>query len=179
MGHDAGTLSEGAHPGSGRSAPWYRSRAARRLVLARFVPLLAAGSLAWEIVQLPLYTLWSEGTPRSRLFAVAHCTIGDVMIGTAALLISVMLFGRRGWPRLNHGRVLGAATIAGVAYTVFSEWLNTQVTMSWQYSESMIQVPPFGTGIAPLLQWILVPPMAYALAHALGRARRGTQKLNS
>jgi hypothetical protein len=134
------------------------------------VPLLAAGSLAWEIVQLPLYTLWSEGTPRSRLFAVVHCTIGDVMIGTAALLISVMLFGRRGWPRLNHGRVLGAATIAGVAYTVFSEWLNTQVTMSWHYADSMLLVPPLGTGIAPLLQWIVVPPLAYWLAHQRAQA---------
>lgn len=155
----------------GGNVPWYRSRAVWRFVFARFVPLLAAGNLVWEILQLPFYTLWQEGTPRSRLFAILHCTAGDVMIGTAALLASVMLFGRRGWPRFKHRRVLGAATFAGVAYTVFSEWMNTQVTMSWQYAESMLQVPPLGTGIAPLLQWIIVPPMAYSLAHALGRAR--------
>lgn len=159
----------------GGSALWYRSRAAWRFVFARFVPLLAAGNLIWEILQLPFYTLWQEGTPRSRLFAILHCTAGDVMIGTVALLASVMLFGRRGWPRFRHGRVLGAATTAGVAYTVFSEWVNTQVTMSWQYAESMLQVPPLGTGIAPLLQWIVVPPLAYWLAIVLDRmqTRRG------
>lgn len=162
------------------NALWYRSRAAWRFVLARFVPLLMAGNLAWEIFQLPFYTLWREGTLQSRAFAVVHCTIGDVLIGTAALLVSVMLFGRRGWPDRGHGAVLGAATFFGAAYTVFSEWVNTQVTMSWQYSEFMIRVPPLGTGIAPLLQWIIVPPMAYLLAHALGRARgAGPKTLSS
>jgi len=148
------------------NAPWYRSRAVWHHVLARFLPLLAAGNLVWEILQLPFYTLWQEATPQFRIFAVAHCTIGDVMIGTSALLISVALFGRRGWPHVGHGRVLAPAMLAGAAYTVFSEWMNTQVTMGWQYAESMLRVPPLGTGIAPLLQWVVVPPLAYWLARA-------------
>ena len=156
------------------SAPWYRSRAARRFMFKGYVPLLAAGNLVWEILQLPFYALWQEGTPGSRLFAVVHCTAGDLMIGTAALLLALIFFGGRGWPRFNHGRVLGAATFAGVAYTVFSEWANTQVTMSWQYSEAMLQVPPLGTGIVPLLQWIVVPPLAYWIA--LGRAQSFLRK---
>ena len=150
-------------------ALWYRSRTAWRLVLARFVPFLAVGNLAWESLQLPYYTLWQEGTPRFQVFAVLHCTAGDVMIGTSALLASVMQFGRRGWPGSHHAWVLGAATFAGVAYTIFSEWLNTQVTMSWSYAGSMPRVPPLGTGLAPLLQWIVVPPLAYWLAFAAGR----------
>lgn len=166
----------GASASCHQSGNWYRSRAAWRFVLARFVPLLAVGNLLWEIFQLPFYTLWREGTPQLRAFAVVHCTSGDVPIGTAAVLALIMLFGRRGWPDRGHGAVLGAATFFGAAYTVFSEWLNTQVTMSWQYSESMVRVPPLGTGIAPLLQWIIVPPMAYSLAHALGRARGAQPK---
>lgn len=143
---DAGTRFAARAPRDpGEGALWYRSRAARGFVLARFVPLLAAGSLLWEIVQLPFYTLWQEGTPQSRAFAVVHCTGGDVLIGTAALLASIMLFARHGWPERGHGAVLGAATFFGVGYTLFSEWLNTQVTMSWQYSETMLRVPPLGT----------------------------------
>ena len=97
-------------------------------------------------------------------FAVLHCTAGDVMIGTTSLLAAVIFSGRRDWPRARHGRVLGSATFAGVAYTAFSEWLNTQVTMSWQYAESMLRVPLLGTGMAPLLQWIVIPLAAYLLA---------------
>lgn len=159
-----------AHPGAcapgdaAEHAPWYRSPATWRFVLARFVPLLTVGNLIWEILQLPLYTLWLEGTPQLWIFAIVHCTIGDVIIGTAALFISVVLFSKRGWPRIAHGRVLITATFAGVAYTILSEWANTQVTMNWQYAESMLRVPPLGTGIAPLLQWMVVPPLAYWLA---------------
>ena len=163
-----------APPDSVGSAHWYRSRTALRFVFARFVPLLAAGNLVWESIQLPFYTLWQEGTPRSRLFAIVHCTAGDLMIGTAALLLALIFFGGRGWPHRGHGAVLGATTFAGVAYTVFSEWVNTQVTMSWQYSEAMLQVPPLGTGIVPLLQWIVVPPLAYWIA--LGRAQSFVRK---
>lgn len=154
------------------SVLWYRSRAARRFMFARFVPLLAAGNLVWEALHLPFYTLWEEASARSRAFAVMHCTIGDVMIGTAALIVSVMLFGRHGWPDRRHVLVLCATTLAGIGYTVFSEWINTQLTMTWQYHESMPRVPPLGTGVTPLLQWMIVPPLAYRLAQAFGRARR-------
>lgn len=162
----------------GGNAPWYRSRAARIFLFARFVPLLAAGNLVWEVFQLPFYTLWQEGTPRSRVFAVVHCTMGDVMIGTGALLASVMLFGRHGWPDLKHGRVLGAATLVGLAYTVFSEWVNTQVTMSWQYADSMLRVPPLGTGLAPLLQWVVVLPLAYWFAVVADRMANAKRTLS-
>lgn len=161
----------GAFRNSDESTLWCRSRAAWSFTLTRFVPLFAGGNFVWESLQLPFYTLWQEGTPRSRLFAILHCTAGDVMIGTAALLASVMLFGRRGWPGLRHGRVLGATTLMGLAYTVFSEWVNTQVTMSWRYADSMLQLPPLGTGIAPLLQWIVIPPLVYCFAIAADRMR--------
>ncbi len=170
MRSDARTWFEASVPYDPRpKALWYRSRAALRFVFARFVPLLAVGNLIWEMLQLPFYTLWQDGTPRSRGFAVVHCAIGDALIGTSALLISVMVFGRSGWPRSGHGPVLGTAVLAGVAYTVFSEWVNTEVTMSWQYNDAMLRVPLLGTGITPLLQWIVVPPLAYSLARAIGR----------
>lgn len=167
---------DGVRPDVAVNVLWYRSHAARRFVFARFVPLLTAGSLIWETLHLPFYTLWQDGTPRSRAFAVAHCTIGDVMIGTAALLISVILLGRYGWPHLRHGSVLAASTLAGIAYTIFSEWKNTQVTLSWEYSNSMPLVPPLEIGVVPLLQWMIVPPLAYWLAHAVQAVPHETGK---
>jgi hypothetical protein len=54
------------------------------------------------------------------------------------------------------------AILLGLCYTVFSEWLNTQVRQSWSYTEAMPLVPPLGTGLAPLLQWLIVPGIALA-----------------
>jgi hypothetical protein len=93
------------------------------------------------------------------------------MIGTAALLMAIILMGRGGWPRSKHAHVLGAATFTGVAYTVLSEWVNTEITMGWEYGEAMLRVPPLGTGITPLLQWLVVPPAAYGLAYGIGMRR--------
>lgn len=135
-----------------------------RFVVLRFVPIFAAANLLWETLQLPLYTLWLEAPRSTQVFAVVHCTVGDILIGTSSLLLAVMLCGRHVWPPSRHGAVVTVATLLGVAYTVASEWLNTQIRFTWQYTEAMPLLPPFDTGLSPLLQWLVIPPLAYAVA---------------
>ena len=38
-----------------------------------FVAIIT-GNLAWEVLHLPLYTIWTLGSPVEQAFAVAHCT---------------------------------------------------------------------------------------------------------
>src|SRR6267143_3128268 len=81
-------------------APWYRDAAARSLILRRYLLWLAVLSLGWEIAQLPLYTLWKQATPAYMAFAVAHCMVGDVLIGSAALaaaLVVTQTLALAGW----------------------------------------------------------------------------------
>ena len=96
-------------------APWYRDAATRSLILRRYLPWLAVLSLGWEIAQLPLYTLWNEAGPGYIAFAVAHCTIGDILIGTVALALSLVLM-RAGsteqWPRARR-RMAAAIDVIG------------------------------------------------------------------
>ncbi len=113
--------------------------------------------LAWEIVQLPLYTLWTTGTFREQAFAVVHCTVGDVMIAGLTLLAALAVLGRPTWPAAGGRPVWLATLMLGVGYTIFSEWLNVSVRGSWTYSDLMPTLPPLGTGLAPLVQWIVVP----------------------
>lgn len=143
------------------TADWPR---ALRLYLG--VSLVA--HLGWEILQLPLYTLWSTGTLRQQAFAVVHCTLGDAMIAGLSLLLGLAIFARATWPRAGVARVFMASLAFGVGYTFYSEWLNVSVRGSWAYSDLMPLVPVIGTGIAPLLQWAVVPTLA--LWVALGRA---------
>lgn len=160
-----------SRPDGASVTPWHGSPQALRFIIARYVPLFAAGNLVWEVLHLPLYTLGRESDHGAMLFAVLHCTAGHVLIGIAVLLLSIILFGGHGWPRRKHVRVLGATTVAGVVYTVWSEWVNTELTLGWEYTDAMLRVPPFETGITPLLQWLVVPPVAYGLAYALGTRR--------
>jgi hypothetical protein len=135
---------------------------------------IAVGDFVWDAAQLPLYTLWQMGTPGEKLFAVVHCTLGDLLIALAALTLGLVLAGHSDWP-LRRFAVVAALMLAfGLGYTVFSEWLNIVVRRSWAYSSLMPVVSFFGLGIglSPLLQWLVVPTLAIYAARRAGREKR-------
>jgi hypothetical protein len=151
-----------AHP-----APyWYRDRASLKFIAFRYVPLLGALNLLWEIAQLPLYTLWSEGSLAFIAYAVIHCTLGDVVIGTLALLIALIATRARAVETWRRWRLALALVIPAVGYTSLSEWINTVARGSWKYSALMpvISFSGFEIGLSPLLQWLVIPPVALWLA---------------
>lgn len=134
------------------------------LALRWYLGVSLAAHLGWEVLQLPLYTLWSTGTLRQQAFSVLHCTLGDVMIAGLALLVALSLFGRTEWPAAGARHVYLASLMLGIGYTIYSEWLNVSVRGSWSYAESMPVIPMLGTGLTPLLQWIVVPTAALWIA---------------
>ena len=128
---------------------WYRDGEARRFIVLGYVPWCAGLNLVWE---------------------VAHCTAGDVLIGTAALLIALML-GREGpLPLWHWRRIVVAMLVLGPGYTISGEWLNTTF-FRWSYSEMMptLALGGIALGVSPLLQWLVLPPLALYLA---GRRQR-------
>ena len=113
------------------------------------------------IAQLPLYTLWHEGSTNDILFAVVQCTGGDIIFASLALLGALLIVGDPRWPQPRFHAVAAVAILGGLAYTVFSEWLNTEIRGSWAYTEAMPQLPFVGAGISPLAQWIVIPLIAF------------------
>ena len=132
--------------------------------LRRYISASLAVHLAWEVLQLPLYTLWTKGTLREQAFAVIHCTVGDAMIAGLSLLMALAIVGRPNWPNSGTRPVWLLTLLLGVSYTIYSEWLNVSVRGSWAYSDLMPTLPVLGTGLAPLFQWIVVPTLAMWLA---------------
>jgi hypothetical protein len=136
----------------------------------------AVGHLLWEILQLPLYTLWSESAPGEIAFAVVHCTGGDLVIALVSLTAALVLVGT---PRLPSERFRAIAILTvlfGVGYTVYSEWFNVSVRGSWAYAPSMPTIPPLGTGLTPALQWIAIPLAAMsAVRRAAERGLDGAE----
>ena len=136
--------------------------------LRRYLGVSLTAHLLWEVVQLPLYTIWTTGTGKQQAFAVLHCTVGDAMIAGLSLLVALAVFARRTWPSAGVLSVYVASLTLGVVYTIYSEWLNTSVRGSWAYSGRMPVVPVIGTGLTPLLQWFVIPTVALWIA--IGRA---------
>jgi|SRR5215471_10297638 len=139
------------------------------------VGLAAAGHFLWEAAQLPLYTLWRTGTPGAIVFALIHCTGGDILITTMTLAAAAALARVFCWRAFGWRMVLTAIGL-DVAYTIFSEWLNVEIRRSWAYTAAMPVLPWLGTGLTPLLQWVIVPGLALAIVaqryHRAGRVIR-------
>ncbi len=129
-------------------------------MIRRYLVLTVLLHLFWEIAHMPLYTLWNSGTSKEIAFAIVHCTGGDVLIALTALISALVLFGHNRWPHYRFMPVFVAALFFGIIYTAFSEWLNIEVRASWEYTDAMPVVPLVGMGLSPLLQWIVVPPVA-------------------
>lgn len=137
----------------------------RRAMLWRAAAIFLMANLIWETVQLPLYTLWRTGSRWEIAYAVIHCSVGDMLIGGWAFAISLMTVGRE-WllKSAARRRVIFTTVLLGVAYTMFSEWLNVSILKRWAYSDLMLVIPLIGVGLAPLLQWIAIPFVTFHLA---------------
>lgn len=151
---------------------WYRDRAAWRFIGARFAPGFLGLSLAWEIAHSRLYTIWTEASPAWLAYSILHCTVGDLLIGLASLALALTM-AREG--RFHAWRLVPVAMLTtglGTAYTIFSEWLNVRAA-NWTYADSMPTIPlgGFELGVTPLLQWLVLPGLALALARS-GQARQ-------
>ena len=170
-----GKVPVGTRPGTRPRGPHADQVASAWLLTLRlYLGLLLIGDLIWEALQLPLYTIWTTGTPWEQAFAVVHCTLGDLVIAACALTLALLLVGVPGWPRNRFWPVAILTVAFGLAYTVFSEWRNVVARASWAYSDWMPVIPIAGLsiGLSPLLQWIVVPAAAFAITR--GRTNKQT-----
>lgn len=159
-----------------RTAPhWYCNRASLKFIAFRYVPLLGALNLIWEIGQLPLYTLWKEAPASFIAYVVVHCTLGDVAIGTLALMVALIATRAGAVETWRWWKIALFLVIPAVGYTALSEWINTVARESWAYSTLMpiVSLGGFEVGLTPLLQWLILPPAALWLARFRSARRLG------
>lgn len=136
--------------------PFWRGPAFR--VLCTWTLMSLALHLAWEIAQLPFYTLWREGTPFLIAWAVVHCTVGDGLIAMGTYLAAAASARSIHWPWVALRIGLAVLWASGLAWTVFSEWRHVYKLGSWAYADTMPTLA--GIGLAPLVQWVIVPGLA-------------------
>lgn len=111
----------------------------------------------WEFWQAPTYAGMIELNHWDGVKLCSSATFGDVGFALLAFWISSAAARSRYWfqhPKPWH-TVLFLAV--GIALTVSFEYYYTNISLRWTYSEIMPLVPPFQTGLSPLLQWIAIP----------------------
>ena len=127
--------------------------------LRRYMGFVTLLNICWEVLQLPLYTLWSTASNREIGFALLHCTAGDVLIAVSCLILSLFIAGSNEWPNSRFEAVAAITILLGLGFTVYSEWRNTTVTQNWAYAAEMPRL--LGIGLAPVAQWLFIPSFSF------------------
>lgn len=114
----------------------------------------------WEFVQAPTYAGMVEMNHWEGIKLCISATFGDVGFALTAFVLASIVARTRHWFRNpTAGQYLLYLGI-GIGLTIGFEYYYTQVSLRWTYSDLMPLVPPFGTGLSPLVQWLIVPLVA-------------------
>ncbi|WP_306119275.1 MULTISPECIES: hypothetical protein [unclassified Roseitalea] len=128
----------------------------------------------WEYLQVPTYAGMAEMPHWDGIKLCTSATVGDVGFALTAFWVTALAARSRRWIADPAGWQLGLFVAVGVALTVGFEYYYTEVSLRWTYSELMPRVPPFGTGLSPLVQWLVIPLLVASLARRIVRNRGGS-----
>ena len=134
---------------------------APELPLAIFSFLL---HFVWELLQVPTYSGMAEMAHWQGIKLCTSATIGDVGFALTAFWLASLVTKTRHWIGSQTALPALVFIATGVALTVGFEFYYTQVSQRWTYSDLMPLVPPMGTGLSPLLQWFVIPPLVLWLS---------------
>ncbi len=120
----------------------------------------------WEMWQMPFYD--TRGV--SLMSAVKGCSLGslgDAGILTGAYAIVGRLTRERDWYRAPTLRQILVFLSAGLVATVSIEQLAIRSNFGWNYSARMPVEPVLGTGLVPIIMWVVIPLLVLWLMRRL------------
>ena len=125
----------------------------------------------WEFVQVPTYAGMADINHWEGIKVCLSATVGDVGFALTAFWLTALAARSRRWIADPAGWQLGLFVAVGVGLTVGFEYYYTEISLRWTYSELMPRVPPFGTGLSPLVQWLVIPLLVASLTRRIVRPR--------
>ena len=111
----------------------------------------------WEFLQAPLFSSMENATHIDGIRICLQATLGDMVIALVAYWAAALLVGTRHWVGRPDYKVSVLFICIGLGITVGIEFLSTETLHRWAYGSVMPSLPFIGTGLAPLLQWALIP----------------------
>jgi hypothetical protein len=126
-------------------------------------------NFVWEVWQAPLFQNMTNWTGTMSAYHCTLASLGDVVILLVSFCVIALAARSRSWilhPKIPH--VAGFIAL-GFVITVIIEAVAIQILHRWQYTPAMPTLPILGTGITPILQWLVIPPIIIVL---MRRTRR-------
>jgi hypothetical protein len=116
-------------------------------------------NLVWEFWQIPFFVGMGEQPHWSGVKICTLSTLGDVAILMAAFWVTAITARSRNWILLPRRQDMTLFLGIGIIATVAFESVATGPAGRWSYTTAMPRLPIIGTGLLPLLQWLVIPPL--------------------
>ena len=119
----------------------------------------------WEFIQAPLFAGMAEAAHWEAVKVCSRAALGDAVIMLVAYWGVAVTRHSRAWIVAPGWRDVALLSSIGVGITVVIEGLALHGwwLASWRYSAAMPIIPGLGVGLAPVLQWVVLPPLVVAL----------------
>ena len=129
-------------------------------------------NLVWEFWQIPFFVGMAEQPHWLGVRICTQSTLGDVAILLAAFWITAIAARTRQWILLPRRQDLAIFLGIGIIATALFESVATGPAGRWAYTTTMPRLPLIGTGLLPLLQWLVIPPLVLWFARRQIRGDR-------
>lgn len=116
-------------------------------------------NVVWEMLQMPLFSFPSETTLMEFSLLCLRASLGDALMLVIMYWLTAAYFKLRMWILYLNAYQITFFIAIGMIMTVIFEALATGPLQRWEYGELMPTLPILGTGVAPVLQWLLIPPL--------------------
>jgi hypothetical protein len=139
-----------------------RRRQLQRILAA---PELNIGAFAfllnypWEFLQVPFFAGMADAPHWEAMLFCSRAAVGDAGIAVVAFWAVAVAVRRRSWLVNPTTRQVLSFVASGLVITVILEWLATEVWNRWEYAAMTPTLPVLGTGLLPVLQWSVLPPL--------------------
>lgn len=116
-------------------------------------------NLVWEFGQVPLYRDLPSLGHWASIKLCARATLGDAVIAVVAFWVVAAVVASRRWITAPSGLEVAGFVGIGLGISTALEWMAIHVQGRWAYAASMPIVPVVQIGLAPVLQWLILPPL--------------------
>jgi len=117
----------------------------------------------WEFLQVPFFKGMPDADHWEAILFCSRATGGDALIALASFWAVALIWRDRHWIHQSKLLPLLGFIGFGVIITIGLEWHATVLTERWTYAENMPVLPVLGTGLLPVMQWIMLPPLIFWL----------------
>jgi len=116
-------------------------------------------NFVWEMLQMPLFSFSPDASLAQINLACIQASAGDAVMIVISFWIVAASRRDRGWILRPSLGSMALFLLPGIIMTIAFEALATGPLDRWTYAAAMPTLPGLGTGLAPLAQWLILPPI--------------------